>query len=140
IHRYAQRFRRQVSQSPKKTGALFEKAGYVSLLERVADYLAHTAHAVARKGFSGRVKLEVVRVMRMVMELFESAMEAYRRRERGKADAIIRAEEFLQKEIGRLMEKSMEIPDRFSRLSAEATLIHMSEILRGVHQIAINLL
>ncbi|MBS7247630.1 MAG: hypothetical protein QXW47_05330 [Candidatus Jordarchaeales archaeon] len=140
VHRYAQRFRRQISQSPKKTKALFERAGYVSLLERVADYLAHTAHAVARRGLSGGVKIEVVRVMRMVKELFESAMEAYRRRERGKTDAILRAEDFLQKEIKRLMEKAMNIPDRLAKLSAEATLIHMHEILRGVHQVVIDLL
>ncbi len=138
VHRYAQRFRRQLSQSPKKTRSLFERAGYVSLLERVADYLSHTAHAIASRGVSGKVKWEIIRVMRMTKDVFESLVGAYRRMEQEKLHAILRAEEFLQREIKRLMERSIEIQDRAARLAAETILIHMSEILRGIRQVAID--
>lgn len=140
VHRYAQRFRRQISQSPRKTKELFEKAGHVTLLEKVADYLAHTAHAVAKRGVFGGMKHEVVRVMRMTRDLLEAALEAYKKGEKGKVDAIIRAEEFLQKEISRLMEKAIALPDRLHRLPVEAALIHMNEIIKGIHQVALSLL
>lgn len=140
VHRYAQRFRRQFSQNPKKAKTLFEKASYVTFLEEAADYLAHTAHAVARRWFSGEVKTEVVKVMKMVKDIFESTMEAYRRRERGKTDSILRAEGLIRKEVKRLMERVINVPDGVAKLSAEETLMHMNEILRGVHQAAIGLL
>lgn len=140
VHRYAQRFRRHISQSPRKARELFEKAGHVTFLEKVADYLAHTAHAVARRGIFGGMKQEVIRVMRMTKDLLEASFEAYKKGERGKADAIIRAEEFLQKEISRLMEKAVGLPDRFYRLPVEAVLIHMNEIIKGIHQVALDLL
>jgi len=138
VHRYAQRYRRQVFQEPRrKLKRLMEKASYVSLLENVADYLSHTAHAVARRSITGKIKWEVLRVMRMVRDLLEAAAKNVKGEE-GKAYAVLRAEEFLQKEVRRLMEKATEIPDRLAKLSAEAVLIHMREILRSIHQMAID--